>query len=255
MPTALPCLTIDRCTDTHAETSACLVLETEDRSLVVDRDRIRIGASPLCEIQLQEGPALHSVIRVDNGVTWIEADESVSDLMVNWRNCRRMALRNEDVILVPGLELTVRERFAVSIADAASGQPEEITALSAEELCDRILSEQSVVDEFESTRLDGVKKLMAAIKQVARADYSDTHVLDSAPAGEFADDCERLLDQIREMSEMMTGRTQELDQCEGELIAATSLLQETQERVSRQIDDLLDQIADVSPATELRASA
>lgn len=252
MPTALPCLTTN--SRSHRTAESNLVLESDDRTLVIDRDRIRIGSSPLCEIQLTEGPALHSIIRVEAGVAWIEADDTVTDLMVNWKNCRRMALRNDDVILVPGQEFTVREQSTIAMeGDVALA--EQITDLSAEELCDRILSEQSAVDEFESSRFDGVKKLMAAIKQVAEADHSATHILDTAPAVEFSDDCERLLEQIREMSEMMTGRTQELDQCEGELIAATSLLQETQERVSRQIEELLDQIADVSPATELRASA
>lgn len=252
MPTALPCLTMD--SRDHRTAESTLVLEADDRTLVIDRDRIRIGSSPLCEIQLTEGPALHSVIRVEAGVTWIEADDTVTDLMVNWKNCRRMALRNDDVILVPGQEFTVREQSTIAM-EGDVPLAEQITDLSAEELCDRILSEQSAVDEFESSRFDGVKKLMAAIKQVAGADHSATHILDTAPAVEFSDDCERLLEQIREMSEMMTGRTQELDQCEGELIAATSLLQETQERVSRQIEELLDQIADVSPANELRASA
>ena len=44
-------------------------------------------------------------------------------------------------------------------------------------------------------------------------------------------------------------------QAENDLLAATSLLQETQDRVSRQIEELLDQIGDVSQPNELRASA
>ena len=139
--------------------------------------------------------------------------------------------------------------------DDAARRTEDITQLTAEDLCDRILSEQSVVDEFESSRLNGWQKLMAAIRTTAVAIQFPPAELDNSPAVEFSDDCERLLDQIREMSEMMSGRTRELDACESDLLAATSLLQETQDRVSRQIEELLDQIGDVSQPNELRASA
>ena len=97
---------------------------------------------------------------------------------------------------------------------------------------------------------------MSAIKDVATADQSPLcETLNNSPAVDFSDDCERLLVQIREMSDMMNGRTQQLDDCEDELLAATALLQETQDRVSAQIEELLDQIGESSIPNELRASA
>ncbi len=254
MPTALSCLTPEVRSD-KAENKVELVLELEDRSLVVDRDQIRIGSSPLCEVRLSKGPLLHSVIRAEAGVVWIEADDETVDLTVNWRTCRRMALRDGDVISVAGHDITVHNRSTHSFADDAARLAEDIAQLTAEELCDRVLSEQSAVDEFESSRLRGWQKLMSAIRDVAATDQALADPLDNSPAVEFSDDCDRLLDQIREMSEMMNGRTLQLDDCETELLAATALLQETQDQVSAQIEDLLDQIGESSIPHELRASA
>ena len=254
MPTALSYPTTEIQSDIDSEIELEMVLEFDDRLLVVDHDRIRIGSGPMCEIRLPRGPLLHSVIRTEAGVVWIEADDDSADLTVNWRTCRRMALRDGDVISVDGCDITVLSRPASSVEDDAARRTEDATQLTAEELCDRILSEQSVVDEFDSSRLNGWQKLMAAIK--AAAGRFPAAEMDNSPAVEFSGDCERLLDQIREMSEMMSGRTLELDACENDLLAATSLLQETQDRVSRQIEELLDQIGDVSQPNELlRASA
>ena len=256
MPTVLSCSTTDGQINNNAEKNVELVLEFEDHSLVVDQDRIRIGSSPLCEIRFSQGPLLHSVIRAEEGVAWIEADDATLDLTVNWRNCRRMALREGDVISVLGHDITVHYRLAHSFMDDAARLANDIVQLTAEELCDQILSEQTAVDEFESSRLNGWQKLMSAIKDVATADQSPLcETLNNSPAVDFSDDCERLLVQIREMSDMMNGRTQQLDDCEDELLAATALLQETQDRVSAQIEELLDQIGESSIPNELRASA
>jgi hypothetical protein len=255
MPTALSCPPVEFRFEHGSEIEPELVLEFDDRLLAVDRERIRIGSGAMCEIRLPRGPVLHSVIRSEAGAVWIEAEEDSTDLTVNWRTCRRLALRDGDVITVAGCDISVLSRPAGTIDDDAATTTGDISQLTAEELCDRILAEQSAVDEFESSRLNGWQRLKAAIKAVAVADRFHAEALDNSPAAGFSDDCERLLDQIREMSEMMSGRTQELDACESELLAATSLLQETQDRVSRQIEELLNQIGDVPRTTELRVSA
>jgi len=255
MPTSLSSFTTEVRSDNKADNEVELVLEFEDHSLVVDRDRIRIGSSPVCEIRLPQVPPLHSVIRSEEGVAWIEANDETADLSVNWRTCRRMALRDGDVISVAGHDITVHFRSPHPFANDAARLANDIAQLTAEELCDRILSEQSAVDEFESSRLRGWQKLMSTIKEVAATDQSIPDPSDHSPAADFSVDCERLLDQIREMSEMMNGRTEQLDVCEDELMAATALLQETQDRVSAQIEELLDQIGESSIPNELRASA
>lgn len=235
--------------------AAQFTLELDEGSMVIDRDHFRIGSSPVCEIHLLDGPLLHSVIRTDAGAVWIEIADEAAELNVNWRACRRMALRDGDVISVGGMDMTVRDTACYSAHAGAIELVENITQLTADELCDRILSEQASVDQFEAGRLQGMQKLMEAMKAVIVAEPSTAAVVTSTPVVEFSDECQRLLDQIHEMSEMMNGRTRELDLCETELVAATELLEETQDRVSRQIESLLDQIGDATVPTELRVSA
>jgi hypothetical protein len=235
--------------------TAQFTLEFDDGSMLIDRDQIRIGSSAVCEIHLLQGPLLHSVIRAEAGVIWIETADESAELNVNWRACRRMALRDGDVISICGMDLTVRDTVAFSAEAGSVELVEDVTQLTADELCDRILSEQSAIDQFEEGRLKGMQKLMDAMKAVIAAEPQASERLTTAPAIELSDECQRLLDQIHQMSEMMNGRTRELEHCETELVATTELLEETQDRVSRQIESLLDQIGEASAPSELRVSA
>ena len=100
---------------------------------------------------------------------------------------------------------------------------------------------------------------MAAITAAHGADQSPValplEIEQSIEPVTTPDDCERLLVQIRELSEMVNGRSQELDDCESELVAATAILEEAQERVSQQIEELLEQLQTPAVEMELRASA
>ena len=238
-------------------TNPMLVLEGPVESLVIDRDGLRIGTRPICDLLLADGPALHSVVHQQAGVTWIEAIDEAS-LIINGHPRRRMSLRDGDVLELNGQEFTVRLR-TVEAGEMPVGLSEDLSLLSAEELCDRILSEQTMVDEFVESQRTGWNGLMAAIEAVHEADQPTAtlplEVEQVVETDEPKDDCERLLVQIRELSEMVNGRTQELDDCENELIAATALLEETQERVSQQIEGLLEQLQTPVVETELRASA
>lgn len=232
----------------HDSPGGDLILELDDYSVSIDRDRILIGSSPRCDIQLSEGPSLQCIIRNEEGVVWVEADDEFAELNVNWIACRRMSLRDGDVISVSGIDITIRQKQD----DLNAASPiEQISSLSANELCDRIVSEQAAVNEFESGRQNGWRNLMAAVRQVALEDNAgaDSSVTEVSEAGQ------RLLDQIRELTEMVQLRSQELDVCEGELVAASALLQQTQDHVSEQIEDLLNQIDRVVESADLRASA
>lgn len=244
--------------DVAAQSTVTLVLEGPAESFVIDRDGLRIGSSPVCELPLPGGPPLHSVVHQQSGVTWIESQEDAS-LIVNGRPRRRMALRDGDVLELNGLELIVCFRAVDDIEEMPRGLEDDLSLLSAEELCDRILSEQAMVDEFTEGRLSGWNGLLAAIEAAGETEQSVvTLPLEVEQADEFVaapDNCERLLEQIRELSEMVNGRSQELDDCESELVAAAALLEEAQERVSQQIEGLLEQLQTPSGEMELRASA
>lgn len=240
--------------DRFPDVDCNVTLEFEDCAVVVDEAAVRIGSSVVCDIQLPDGPALNSVVRFESGVVWIEADEDC-ELAVNGRSCRRMALREGDTISVPGVQIKVGQRSKSSIEADTANLISDISQLTANELCDRILTEQAAVDEFESNRLAGWQKLMVALKDLNATEQLRSNGTNGEPAISISDDCERLLEQIREMSEIVNNRTLALNECETELETATTLLQETQDRVARQIDELLDQLGGVPVANELRASA
>jgi len=245
-------------TSADASSNPMLVLDGPAGSFVIDRDGLRIGACPVCDLLLPDGPALHSVVHQQAGVTWIETHDDAR-LIVNGRPRRRMTLRDGDVLELNGHELIVRFHAALEEEKMPVGLDEDLSLLSAEELCDRILSEQTTVDEFEESRSTGWNGLMAAIAATHEADQSPVvlplEIKQAVQTAATPDDCERLLVQIRELSEMMSGRSQELDDCENELVAATALLEEAQERVSQQIEGLLEQLQTPAAETELRASA
>lgn len=275
MPTVMSYPTTEIGSETEFET----ILEFGDRSLIVDRERLRIGSSPVCEIRLSRGPLLHSVLCSEAGVVWIELDDETAELTVNDQPCRRMALRDGDVVSMTdgdmvsmtGVTFTIRHQTASSLEEDAAALADDLSHLTADELCDRILSEQSMVDEFDANRRQGWQDLMAAMHGAvlesadspleAETDDAVTVVKVGVPRTiedldhpDATAECERLLEQIHEIAAVMNGRTRELDVCEDELAAATSLLQETQVRVSQQIQELLDQISDAEPR-ELRVSA
>jgi hypothetical protein len=232
------------------------VLESFESSVLVDGDVFRIGTSGNCELRLKSGPRLHSAIHCEDGVTWIEVEDESASLLVNGCPCRRMALRDGDTLSLNEWQGVVRFLPRETSSAMADRLADDLAQLSAEELCDRILSERAAVEEFELGRRQGWQNLMAAV-EAAREDELPSCVTMSVEAKEepSADECERLLEQIRELTEMMSGRTQELDSCESDLTTAASLLQETQERVSRQIEELLDQIQVEPNPNALRASA
>lgn len=235
-----------------------VIFEGPATSLVIDRDGYRIGASAVCEMTLPGGPALHSIVHRQEGVTWIEAVDDAR-LIVNGRPRRRMALRDGDILELQGYEFFVRFRTSATMVDDTPHLEEDISLLSAEELCNRILDEHSMVEEFESKQKAGWANLMKAVADVREDEGRESISILQAddlptPVG-TTDDCERLLVQIRELSEIMNGKSQELVDCENELIAATSLLEEAQTRVTQQIEGLLEKLEAPAEDQTLRASA
>lgn len=234
-----------------------LVLDGASESFVIDGDEVRVGSSLACELRLPNGPALHSVIRHQADVTWIEAVDG-ANLFVNGQPHRRRTLREGDVLELNGSMFAVRFGSPMDSMET-TGLVEDLALMTAEELCDRIAAEQALVDEFSADQRTGLQSLVAAIHAAQEAEHPSVllpmDILRSSSAATSIDDCERLFDQIRELSELMNGRTEELDDCESELIAATALLEEAQERVSQQIEGLLDQLQTPAVEMELRASA
>lgn len=235
-------------------TKLVLTLKFHAQSITVAHDGFSIGASPRCDLVITDTgvPLLHSVIHLQGGATWIETADNSAFLTVNEHVCRRMALRDQDRLRIGNVEFTVLMQPEIAVACADNVMTEDLALLTAEELCDRILSEQSMVAQFEGGQRSGWDALLRAI-DAANEETATQHSLivpDEHQAAFHA-----LLGQIHELNETITHRTRELTSHEANVLSSASMLDDTQQRVSQRLGEILEQLDKNEPPTELRASA
>jgi len=121
--------------ESAAQENLVFFLDTPQESFFIDRHQFLIGTHAKCHLTLPSGPALHSIIHQECGIYWVEASDG--RLLVNGLLRRRYALRDGDILDLDGFQLSVRLR-PVSELDARLHEiEEELSLLSAEELCDR----------------------------------------------------------------------------------------------------------------------
>ena len=235
-----------------------LALQSELQSVAVTHDGFSIGSSRHCDLRLMEDAIqpLHSLIRMQCGAIWIEAADDETVLTVNDRPCRRMALRHGDRLKIGATEFTtILDTENVALFDQ-SVIDDDLALLTAEELCDRIVSEQSIVNELSDEHHSGWEALLHAIEAVGEepqaSELADENLLSNS---QELVDYDALLGQIQELNETIADRTRELNAHEAEVLASTSILEESQQRVSQRLDEILDQLAKTEPPTEFRASA
>ena len=238
-----------------------LILQSAEGNLTVSHDGFTIGASRRCDLMIDEAgmPLLHSVIHLQGDAVWIEAADDQGTLEINGRPCRRMALRDDDRLKIGAREFTIMLKPEIQAPFKSSSLAEDLSLLTAEELCDRILSEQSMVDEFIGGQRAGWDALIRAIKEAhATPETMSPNQIEADPMTDESDDqktLSRLIDQIQELNLAIAERTQELSQREQEVIESTSLLDESQREVSQRIEKLLDQLSQNDADKDLRASA
>ncbi len=235
-------------------TNSVLTLQSAGMSVVVTHDGFSIGASRQCDLTINEPsiPALHSVIHQQGGAIWIESADENTMLTVNDRPYRRMALRHDDRFQIGSMEfriLMTTETVAVTEQATIS---EDLTLLTAEELCDRILSEQSMVAEFVDGQRAGWEALLRAI-EAADLEQANEHLVEQQAAKPDDEKVvfDAILEEIQALSETITDRTKELSHQEKDVLESTTILEESQQR----IDQILDQLTKNDPPNELRASA
>jgi len=143
-----------------------LTLLFSGHSVTVTHDGFTIGSSRRCDLNLNDPslPGLHSVIHMQSGAIWIEVAADNLTLTVNDRPYRRMALRHEDRLKIGSTEFEFQLKSEPVSNVSGSALDEDLSLLTAEELCDRILSEQSMVDEFIEGQRSGWEALLRAIK-------------------------------------------------------------------------------------------
>lgn len=233
-------------------------LHCQGRRVLVTHDGFTIGSSPNCDLTLAEAsvPLLHSVIHVQSGATWIEAADDTILLTVNDTSHRRMSLRHHDRLKIGTSEFQiVMQPELVDVSEEAP-MTEDLALLTAEELCDRILAEQSMVTEFAEGQRSGWEALLKAIEAANDEPVAEELGDDLfTPIEEQQVTLDTLLGQIQELNESVSERTRELEVREIEVIQKTTILEESQQQVTKRIDEILDQLNQTDPPGELRASA
>lgn len=237
-----------------------LTLVSGLQSIPVTHDGFKIGAGPQCDLILADPgiPRLHSQIHLQSGAVWIETATEELHLLVNNRPCRRLALRHGDQLRIGSKELSVQLAPVIASPETVpepSGQEglsEDLAAMTAEELCDRILTEQSIIKELSEDENSGWEALLKAIAAVRKGPTGqESH---SGPSTDESHIYNVLLDQIQELQATIADRSRLLSEKEAEVLASASIVDETQQRVAQRLDAILDHL-NHAEQSELRASA
>ncbi len=239
-----------------------LTLSSDQSSVVVHRDGFLIGSHPRCDLSLKDTTIqpLHSVIHMQSGAIWIESAIDDISIIVNDRACRRMALRQGDLIRIGASAFHVdlvanRSETNPSIAPQIVVQ-EDLAALSAEELCDRIVSEQSMIQELSHHEASGWEALIQAIEAVHKQPQSLNRPSDQTiPLGAEHANLSGLIGQIEELQQAIADRARELTEREAIVAASSSILEQSQQLVTQRLDVILEHLGKNDPPAELRASA
>ena len=237
-------------------------LQLEHQTIPVTHDGFSIGSGRHCDLRFNEPsiPFLHSVIHNQCGAIWIETADEAALLHVNDRPCRRMALRHGDQLAIGSvgvtIDLGIKNQQYSEESSIDEHVEEDLRSLSAEELCDRIVSEQTMVQELSEEEHSGWEALLDAIKAI-RVEPMINEMGDGStlPMPEELIAYDALFGQIQELHETIVDRSRELDQKEAEVLASTSIIEESQQRVAQRLDEILDQLNKSEGSTELRASA
>lgn len=240
-----------------------VVLHREGQVVPVDHDGFTIGSSSQCDLVISDSAVslLHAIIHGQSGAHWIEAAHDDALIQINQHSCRRMALRDGDQIQIGSVTLLVKlqSRAALIAKQERVTVDEDLSLLSAEELCDRIIAEQSMVTEYEEGRQAGWDALFKAI-EAAREEILDDEKIDES-LGKVEEkpqldqlQIEELLKQIQELNQSITNRHQDLTEREREILESAKLLDQQMDIADR-LEDVLDQLNNNDPPNGLRASA
>lgn len=238
-----------------------LTLRSSRLSAVVTHDGFWIGSHRTCDLQIADSAIapFYGVVHRQRGAIWIEAAHDEILLTVNDRVCRRMALRDGDQIQI-GAESFVVE-IGSAVTDLTSSSPDrqahpDLESLSADELCDLIASEQSMIQEFTEGRRSGWNALLHAIEVVRHERMLPEELNPSVmQIDEPGGSPDGLLDHLNHLHQILLDRNKELSEQESKAISSASLLAEQQQQMASRLNEILSQLNKAEPLNELRASA
>lgn len=226
------------------------------RLVFIDHDGFTIGSGSNCDLCLADSgvPRLHSRLHLQGPAIWIEAADDGCHVIVDHEVYRRRALRDGDQLMFGETEATVHigeaSVRAARQTPRSSWDTEDLSFLSAEELCDRIEREEKLAQDFDHGRKLGWQALMSAVQEIIdqKEELSHANVSDEK--------FDELVAQVRDLSETLDERTKTLASQEALLIESSSQLAEAQLRVSRQLEQLLGRLSpEEDHPGELRVSA
>ncbi len=214
------------------------------RRLPVEADGFLIGRGDFCDLLVDEDnlPLAHSEIHLQDGAVWIEAVDAPT-IEINGRSVPRLALRTGDVLQIGAMTITIRMGAdALTPPRASADVWEDLSALSALELCERIESEELAIADDERRRFQGIESLLSALENVLRTDQS---LVAHDPR------TENVVTQLHELSEALAERTRQLQEQEQQFLASASEIKQSQDDMTRRMEELLHHL----DTGDLRASA
>ncbi len=229
--------------------TASLLLEVRGaegrvRRLPVEADGFLIGRGDFCDLRIDDAslPLVHSEIHLQQGAVWIEAVDALA-IEMNGRAVPRLSLRSGDVLHIGPLTVTIRMgNDALEMDRSSPSAWEDLSELSALELCERIESEELQIAEDERRRFQGIESLLSALENVLRTDPSQ---IDHDPR------TENVVSQLHELSEALAERTRQLQEQEQQFLASASEIKHSQDDMTRRMEELLQHLDN----GDLRASA
>lgn len=214
------------------------------RRLPVEADGFLIGRGDFCDLQIDDAtlPLVHSEIHLQHGAVWIEAVDAPA-IEMNGRAVPRLSLRSGDVFLIGPLTITIYLGTDAPGLDLPPVETwEDLSSLSAFELCERIESEEQQIADDERRRMLGIESLLSALEGVLRTDQS-------LPAHDPR--TENVVTQLHELSEALAERTRQLQEQEQQFLTSATEIRQSQDDMTRRMEELLHQL----DTGELRASA
>jgi len=225
-----------------ADLQIVLIAESRQgaRRIAVEAGHCLVGSGDFCDLQIADPvvPLAHSEIHVEDGVVWIETADD-HELDVNGRSCRRLALRDGDRVRVGETSLTIRINPPAEIEQTG----EDISRLSAFELCERIEGERAAITDFERRRLTGWETLLRQVEDVIQHEPAATWEQDSR--------IESVVLQLHALADKLAERTRELAAQEALFMESAGELKHAQDLMTSRLERVLQQFQD----SELRASA
>lgn len=221
--------------------------------------RLSIGSGRKCWLQLGGAgvPDIHSWLEVGDKEVELYVFEDEPRVQVDGQPVRFALLRGGESLLIGPYEFLIhaepkpssREHFGAphlspdQIAGIQAEREQQLTEISAAELVDRLDEEMKFVDQHEYGVRSGWKNLLNAVRNAPeeqqRPAEQNPVATESAESTALAEDFERLVAHVEQLTRSLQERTERLSAREAGYGAAAASLLGTQRKLSEQMELLI----------------